>query len=171
MMFRLAILVLALCGCHSSADSPPEPVTDATWPDGWVGQWRGMLEIVGGADVPPVTFTLTIGDADPDGSRPWQLAYGDQAPRDYRLVPVDPAEGDWAIDEQNEIVLPARLLDDTLVSAFAVGQQLLVTRQRFLPDRVDHEIIVLKREPEATGLGVATHGTRSRQRATLERVR
>lgn len=159
-------------GVDRSAERSERPADrQARWPAGWEGLWAGTLEFDGASALEPIRFELFVGSPLPDGSRPWELRYGDTPAREYRLVPVDVDEGRWAIDERNGIVLPACRLGDTLVSAFAVGENLLLTRQRFHAEGIDHEIVVLDRSEATTGQDVATHAVRSRQRAALERVR
>ncbi|MEM9378557.1 MAG: hypothetical protein AAGB93_01315 [Planctomycetota bacterium] len=164
-----ALSLLALVSCAArSGDVAPSAVRTA-WPDDWVGTWEGELVVEGDARIEPVLFRLEIGTLAESGVRPWRLTYGDAPTRDYRLVEVDAARGRWAIDEQNGIVLPARRMGDALIGGFSVGEQILVTHQRFHDDRIEHQILVVSSVGDATGGGVNTFPARGWQHATLRR--
>ncbi|MEM8709314.1 MAG: hypothetical protein AAGG01_00065 [Planctomycetota bacterium] len=169
----VALLVAVASGCKLTTEPTPEtsPRTRRTsWPGDWVGTWHGTLHLEGNLNMDPIPFELEIGPAEEGGERRWRLGYDDAPARDYRLITRDAAAGLYAIDEQNGIVLEARLVGDTLVSVFAVGQQILVTSQRFLEDRIEHEILTFSRASASTGRDVDTHAVMGRQHAALREL-
>lgn len=172
-MTMIAWLALWLGGC---ATAPPASEGTATsFPDAWIGVWQGTLEwqqrSAAGPDTPPRTigFTLEIGPRGTDGSRPWRLSYEGQSTREYRLREVDVAAGQFAIDEGDGLVLTATWFGDTLVSRFAVAGSLLCARQRFLADRIEHEIWAGPIDGSRLGGGVDAHRVTTLQRAVLRR--
>ncbi|MBL9079748.1 MAG: hypothetical protein JNL08_19760 [Planctomycetes bacterium] len=100
----------------------------------FVGSHRGTLRMYGENGVREVPMGLDVEPVAGATDRlRWVLRYGEGASaqaRDYLLLVDDAAAGRYRIDEQNGIVLPARLCDGELVSVFAVGGQVLVARYR-----------------------------------------
>ena len=167
------LLVLGLASCTGPGGTTEAPAAAPAFPEGYAGTWHGTLRIRNAPGEPRMTvgFTLEIGDAPDEHGIPWRLTYEGQATRDYRLQVVDAAAGEFRIDERNGITMPARLLGDTLVSRFRVAGQLLTTRQRFLPDRIEHEILAGPTEATTEGAGVEGLRVTGLQRAVLERRR
>jgi hypothetical protein len=92
------------------------------FPDGYVGYWRGDLQIYRSDKVvQTVKFGLEVFPAD-SGRYDWIITYGDsgQDRRVYTLIPVDTAKGHWAIDENNGIVIDMYKTGNKLTSLFAV---------------------------------------------------
>lgn len=134
------------------------------------------LRVAAGADPATLSWTIVYGEGEAKQERP------------YTLVAVDAAKGELAIDEGNGIVLPTRRLGDSLWSAFAVEQTMLVASYRLErhdqrtpeDDTITVEIATMPTEPSGTtgntpaaGGGVPrvdTFQIRSLQRAVLRRT-
>ena len=161
-----ALVALALPGCRTAREAR---VADA--PTDFLGTWVGTLHSPGRADGRTVTMRLVVTPIAGAADRlRWQLGYGDDDVRDYVLRIDDAATGRCTIDERNGIELAARFAAGELVSVFAVGGQLLDVRYRRVADAVEFALEAFDRDGgEATGQGVSTFPTVSRQRATLRR--
>jgi hypothetical protein len=66
---------------------------------------------------------------------------GEASPRNYTLKVKDKAKGEFIIDENNGILLNAKLFDNKLYSVFEVQGNLLITTERFYDDKMEFEII------------------------------
>ena len=107
------------------------------FPADWVGSWKGQLEIYRGTQPAQVIpLELHIGERNENGNYAWTIVYmsrinPDSIMRDVRayiLMPVDSNKGQWIIDEQNSILLPARHAGDVLTSHFQVSRQWLMSQ-------------------------------------------
>lgn len=93
-----------------------------SFPDSYVGYWRGDLNIYKGDKiVQTVKFGLDVFPAD-SGRYDWIITYGDSAQdrRPYTLIPIDTAKGRWAIDENNGIVIDMYTTGNKITSLFSV---------------------------------------------------
>jgi photosystem II stability/assembly factor-like uncharacterized protein len=101
--------------------------------------------------------------------------------RNYSLLAVDPARGELLIDENNSIKLRARLLDNTLLSHFLVGDSRIATSYRLLDpgtpaERIEAELVTTIDDQATTTGGtdpapiVSTWLPVGIQRASLTRV-
>ena len=138
------ILIVLIAGLFQTGAAQ-----EGSFPQSWEGRWEGTLEVFNTAgkaqDVP---MQLII---EPRGSmHHWIIIYGegDQASRrDYLLKPVQPAQGLYAIDEQNSIVLDATYIGGKLYSRFEVGGNLLLSMVELRGKALYYEIISGKLEP------------------------
>ncbi len=181
----LAALLVPL-GCQtpgpakSNADVP-QAANQLTFPDDWLGVWRGTCVAFAPGRGQTMTFPMDLHIAPIAGSErmTWKLVYGEGEQRDvraYELVTVDAAKGHYQIDEKNSIVIDSYLIGDSLWSQFAVQSSLITIKY----DRVGGELLfelssTQQNEPTITGgeggiPEVSAYPVRAIQRATLERV-
>jgi hypothetical protein len=117
----LALSACAISGCASLASSRGS-ATSSAFPADWTGRWTGTLATFGESKIGPVTMTLEIAPI-ADERWSWTIIYegefGRQV-RPYELLAVNAADGRYAIDEKNGIVIPMRFLEGTLYSTFEV---------------------------------------------------
>lgn len=152
----------------------------ADFPDRWLGIWRGKLTIHS-TNQPTTVIPMGMRIAKLEGSDryAWQIQFGTGRAmqlREYELVPVNPAEGEYRIDEKNSIVLSANLIGRDLTSIFTVQGNLIVARYRFEDDAIEFHITSgVEGEKTETGGGepgvpaVFDIPSRSVQSATLTR--
>ena len=62
------------------------------------------------------------------GQYTWQIIYGDSATdnRPYILKPIDTANGHWAIDETDDIVLDSYVFGNSIKGAFTVMNNTII---------------------------------------------
>ena len=122
----LALVLAAACSSPRAvpAVAPPAAPTpaappaaeDTSFPGGWLGVWRGPLQIdIAGKPPTTMAMELHIQPLDAPGRWTFRLVYNGE-PRDYVLIAVDPTKGLYQVDEQSSIVVDARLAGDTLLS-------------------------------------------------------
>ncbi len=116
---------------------------DDSFPASWEGVWQGDLQVFKyGNEVQRIPMSLTILPLGTDGQYTWAIQYGkdESGLRPYRLIPADPEKGQFAIDEQNGIVLDGFFQRDTYYSLFSVSGSLLQTRVQRDEDTLHYEI-------------------------------
>ena len=77
------------------------------------------------------------------GKHQYMLVYifdGKRQERKYNLIEKDVAKGAYIVDENNGILLDAKLVDNTLYCMFEVQNNLITTTERFYKDAMDFEI-------------------------------
>src|SRR5690606_30706067 len=98
----------------------------ARFPDSWVGSWSGTLTTT----MPPdqvrnqIPVSLLIAAEPSGGAYVWRTIFDADSVRgrrDHRLVVRDAAQGFFAIDEGNDVVIEATYVDGALVGVFQVG--------------------------------------------------
>ena len=108
------LALLAFCGCAATDDAAVTAPVAETFPESWFGTWTGDVAMIG-PDGPRMEFQmeLTVGPREAEGEYEWTIVYSGEAGesrRPYSLLARDAAEGHFAIDEHNGIVLEARLV-------------------------------------------------------------
>jgi len=157
-------LLTALVGLALTATSTAGAQTESPrLPDAWPGTWSGeMVNLGSGAASDPISVSLRVSPLG-DGSYEWRTVYGDDVEnglRDYRLVPAPASSStDFLIDEQNGILLQARLLGSSLVTPFRVENRTFLSRYTLeAEDRLIHEIIFWSDENPLETMGTGSTG-------------
>jgi hypothetical protein len=170
-MRHLLLLCLSLLSTLVTAQDEAFPAT-------WEGEWRGDLVVYQhGNEVQRIPMSLTILPLGSNGHYTWAIQYGrdESNLRPYRLIPADPEKGQFAIDEQNGIVLDGFFQRDTYFSLFSVSGSLLQTRVQRTQDTLLYEITAGPMEPLNTSGGrdsipaVDSYAIPTLQRAILQR--
>ncbi len=147
-----------------------------TFPEHFLGKYKGDLEISSqrGTQKIPMEFHLTT--TEKDSTYNYIIIYN-KTPRNYLLKIVDQEKGMYNIDENNGIILPASLHNNTLHSFFEVQGNFLSTRLHFKKNTLDFEILftkldhkiktggVSKQVPEVSGYPISVF-----QKAVLKRL-
>lgn len=137
------------------AQKPQTMAKISNFPDAYLGIYKGDLTIssVRGQQVIPMEFHLTATDS--ANTYNYTLVYGageQRQERLYTLIAKNAAKGDYVVDENNGIILKAKLVDNTLYSVFEVAGNLLTTTERFYKDAMDFEITFMPTaQKETTG--------------------
>lgn len=142
------------------------------FPDSWEGIWEGMLNIYNQNKlVDSVQMNFEVHPTENDSIWVWKATYETDIPdaeKDYLLVLVDGESGEYAIDEQDGIILRAWLSGNTLSSMFRVNETVLLTRYEKYGDQIHFEVIYGEEPLEDDGVSSGLIG--GRQRADLKRV-
>lgn len=152
-------LVLAFIGIFGLLNAQPinygpQPADLSAFPTTWEGRWEGVLRIEF-PGVRPRLVPMAIEILPIDSTHwHWTLIYdvkGQEDRRAYTLEPVHVRQGHWQIDENNGIVLGARLFGHHLFTQFEVEGQMLMARYSLEGDSLRFEITSASLEPHATG--------------------
>jgi len=119
-------------GAHSDMDTTSK--TDYVFPDDWLGNWSGELNIftVNGLKQ-TLPMALDLSTTDTSGIYTWAIIYGHDSiaqRRDYVLKEVDKSLGHYVIDEKNGILIDAYHIHNELSSVFSVMGNTLVNAYR-----------------------------------------
>ena len=101
-----------------------------TFPQSWVGNWKGELEWykTGQTEPQKVNMELRIQPRDIQGTFTWQIIYGSATEdnRPYTLIAKDSTNTHWVIDENNGIVLDQYWVGNKFCGAFKVKGNTIV---------------------------------------------
>lgn len=152
-----------------------KPAEDTRFPSGWIGAWRGPLQIeIAGKPPQTMAMELHITPLEAPGRWTFRIVYNGE-PRDYVLLAVDAGKGLYQVDEQNSIVVDAKLVGDTLLSQFSVQDNFVQARYHRIGAALEFEILMVSwKTPNKTGGAngvpeVQSFPLRVVQRATLTR--
>lgn len=151
------------------------------FPESWEGNWKGDLMIYSSAvtDQKAAQIVPMQLDIQPINENRWSwvITYDldNENVRNYELV-RDTSTNQWAIDENNGILLKQALIGNRLASCFSVMGNLLICYYWVENDALNMEIHITKMEAESsTGLGteespeVSNHFIGTFQKAVLFR--
>lgn len=152
----MTVFLLMTLLATAAAEKPPLP-TD------WHGTWTGTMVIHGNAKPTEVDMELAIAPIERSDELTWRVIYGTGAKksvRDYKLVPDEKTSGRFRIDEQNGIVLSARLVGAVLFSEFDVNGSWLTARYELRDGGMRLEITSASKEAKKTGPQESVQGYR-----------
>jgi len=144
---RLLLIVLLLSTNISFAQK-----NTLTFPEVFLGIYKGKLAIHQANDeVKEIPMEFHLLETDTVERFIYKLVYDGQ-PRNYNLVEVDAEKGLYEVDENNGIILPSKLVGNTLYSYFRVGKNFLSSRLSFSKKQLEFEILFSNMEgKERTG--------------------
>jgi hypothetical protein len=149
-VYRMKFLIFCLLLVAGSVSA------QANFPRDYVGLWKGTLrvEAPGGASQ-ETPMSLRIDSLKVRAVRGvrygFVIQYQGQEPRKYELVVKDAPTGRYLIDEKDGIVLDAVLVNNRLISQFAVEGNLLTSMYHFQPDKITFELVFSGTKTTATG--------------------
>lgn len=127
-MKSVIFLIVAILALGST---PLAAQNEKTFPENWVGNWTGELEIYNARGLAQKLFMgLNIQPADSTGVFTYEITYGEgdtKQVRPYQLLTVDAATGHYRVDEGNSILLDAYYRGKVLVEIFSVMGSLIIT--------------------------------------------
>jgi len=121
----------------------PETAKELSFPDAYFGIYKGDLTIVNanGEDIIPMEFHLL--PTETEGTYHYIIVYiidGNRQERNYTLKAENAEKGNYIVDENNGILLDAKVLDNKLYSMFEVQGNILTTNLTFFEDDMIFEI-------------------------------
>lgn len=136
-MKPILILLIVLLSFSAKAQ-------EKTFPQDYVGIYKGDLEITNTKGKQTIGMEFHMNSTDSIGIYTYKIVYifdGKRNDRNYTLKTVDALKGEYVIDENNGIVLGAKLVDNVLYNVFEVGGNLLMTTEAFFDDYMTFEIV------------------------------
>lgn len=115
-----------------------------TFPDSYFGIYKGDLEITNANGKQSIGMEFHLAATDSVGVYTYKIVYifdGKRNDRNYTLKTIDKEKGEYVVDENNGIILGAKLVDNVLHNVFEVGGNLLMTTEAFFPDYMTFEIV------------------------------
>ncbi|MEZ4685421.1 MAG: hypothetical protein R3B47_04975 [Bacteroidia bacterium] len=117
----------------------------ATWPDDWLGTWKGelFLERPGQDSARSFAMALEISATERDHVWNWVIIYGEgekQDRREYLLIAQDSIFSHFVMDEQNSILLDQYRIGNRMYSRFSVDSTMLVSVSKVEGDVMEAEI-------------------------------
>lgn len=113
------------------------------FPQDFYGIYKGDLHITNPNGKQTIQMEFHLNPTDSIGKYQYMLVYimnGNRQERQYNLIEKDAEKGEYIVDENNGILLDAKLMDNTIFSMFEVQGSILTTTERFYKDSMDFEI-------------------------------
>ncbi|CAM1346235.1 hypothetical protein [Tenacibaculum crassostreae] len=111
-----------------------------TFPNDFLGIYKGTLQIHSPRGKQEIPMEFHMVKTDSVHKFDYKLVYNGQ-PRNYTLLVKDSAKGIYEIDENNGIILPSKLANNTLYSFFEVQGNFLSSRLAFSENQLEFEIL------------------------------
>jgi len=122
-----------------------------TFPQDFFGIYKGNLQITNARGKQTIQMEFHLNQTDSIGKYQYMLVYimdGNRQERKYNLLEKDASKGEYIVDENNGILLDAKLIDNTIFSMFEVQGSILTTTERFYKDSMDFEITVANKSQQ-----------------------
>jgi hypothetical protein len=142
----LFVIILAYFSANAQTDS-------LQFPQDFYGIYKGDLNIINSRGRQTIQMEFHLNKTDSIGKYQYMLVYimdGDRQERKYHLIEKDVSKGEYIVDENNGILLDAKLIDNTIYSMFEVQDNILTTTERFYKDAMDFEITVTNKTEKVT---------------------
>ncbi|MGB1307333.1 MAG: hypothetical protein ACPG6B_00380 [Oceanihabitans sp.] len=113
------------------------------FPEDFYGIYKGDLHITNARGKQTIGMEFHLNKTDSIGKHQYMLVYifdGKRQERKYNLIEKDVVKGEYIVDENNGILLDAKLIDNTLYFMFEVQNNLITTTARFYKTSMDFEI-------------------------------
>jgi hypothetical protein len=126
--------------------------SNSNFPEAYFGNYKGDLIINNSSGTQTVGMEFNFKATDSIGKYEYQIVYiidGKRQERNYNLITQDATKGDYIIDENNGILLSAKLFENRLYSVFEVNGNLLFTTETFYDDHMIFEIMFSKKKEES----------------------
>ncbi|HMX39492.1 MAG TPA: hypothetical protein PKD78_04160 [Saprospiraceae bacterium] len=142
--------------CTDVAFGQQTPADTLPFPASWAGNWSGKLDIYspkGIAQTIPMALEINKIDTSLTGRYTWGMVYVSKEKdwRPYELVPVNPARGQWRVDEKNSISMESYLFGPKLLCWFVVeGNRILCTYEKTDANTIIFEVMSGKEVPAST---------------------
>lgn len=146
--FIYAFIFLFICSSITAQENNFEFPKDA------IGIYKGTLHIKTAKGSQSIPMEFHMNQTNSIDSYTYKLIYNGQ-PRNYNLIVKDKENGIYDVDENNGIILPAKLHGNVLSSFFEVQGNLLSTRMEFLKDRMNFEILFTRTANKTTTGGTS----------------
>jgi hypothetical protein len=144
-MWRILVVLLAVVSV-ANADELPKS---------WHGTWNGLLVITPPSNkTTEIPISLKIEPVKDSENVTWAITYHEKEKdlvKDYTLKPNAKKPGLYDIDENNGIVLPARLVKGVLLSVFEVEGNLLTARYELTDGAINFEVTSASKQDKKTG--------------------
>lgn len=138
------------------------------FPDDFIGSYEGKIVINNSKGRTEIIMEFHLKKTSITNKYDYIIVYNKQ-PRNYTLVVIDKEKGLYNIDENNGIILPAKLHNNVLYSFFEVQGNFLSSRLAFQKDLLNFEILfsatknkiitggdISKKIPEVLGYPITT---------------
>ena len=139
---KYLIILLLFVSCASAQGIKTESDT-LQFPQDFYGVYKGDLHMTTSKGNRTIGMEFHLNKTDSIGKYQYMLVYimnGDRQERKYNLITKDASKGEYIVDENNGILLDAKLIDYTIYSMFEVNESIITTTERFYNDAMDFEI-------------------------------
>ena len=132
--------------------------SDKIFPDSYLGKYRGDLLISSGKDHQKVQMEFHLLETDSLGKYDYTIIYGsdkNRQTRRYTLIEKIKSTGNYILDENNGILLEAKVLFDKMFFIFEINGSLLTTYISFGDDHLIFEVVAAQTESKLISGGLS----------------
>jgi len=131
---------------------------DKIFPDSYFGKYKGdlMISSDNGQQKVPMEFHLL--ETDSVGKYDYIIVYGEdenKQTRSYILVEKNASTGNYILDENNGILLEAKVFNDKMFFLFEVSGSLITTYISFGDDQITFEVVAAQSENNLLSGGIS----------------
>jgi len=140
-MKKIITIVLFIC---ISKIAIAQETNGINFPENYFGVYTGSLNISSERGNQQIPMEFHLNKTDTIGTYKYVLVYGEnekRQERNYFLIEKDAEKGNYVVDEDNGILLNAKVLENKLYCIFEVEQSLLTTFITFEEDHLLFEIV------------------------------
>ncbi|APY01413.1 hypothetical protein [Lacinutrix venerupis] len=126
---------------------------EKNFPEDYFGIYKGDLHITNAKGKQSIGMEFHLTATDSAEIYNYKIVYifnGERNDRNYTLKTVDKDKGEYIIDENNGIILGAKLVDNVLYNVFEVQGNLLMTTEAFYNDYMTFEIVFSGKDSKTT---------------------
>ncbi len=160
-------------------------ISQNEFPESWVGNWKGTLEILGvDSTIQKIDMVIEIQPIFKDSVYTWVYNYIPDSSnidrREYELHVINKPMGLYSIDEKNSIQIECFLRGNTLTSFFNVENTFIITTYTMEGDSLIFEVLAAPAKEVSTSGGKKVDGEKipktktysiiGKQKAILTRV-
>lgn len=139
---KYLVFLLMIVSCATAQEIKIEN-DSLQFPEDFFGIYKGDLNMTTSKGERTIQMEFHLNKTDSIGKYQYMLVYivdGNRQERKYNLITKDATKGEYIVDENNGILLDAKLIDNTIYSMFEVNESIITTTERFYKDAMDFEI-------------------------------
>lgn len=154
LFFFMLFAMISILSCDqniSEQNSTMQKGDSFTFPEDWLGNWDGNLEIFNkGKKTMDIRMRIIHEQINNSDSIRWAIIYGEDSIkgiRDYLLLPDKNVSNHYLVDERNSIILDGYVHDNSYISAFEIQNNYLLSKYSRENDELIFEIFSHSTKP------------------------
>ena len=147
------LILLLLFVSYATAQEVKTENDSLQFPEDCFGIYKGDLQMTTSKGNKTIGMEFHLNPTDSIGKYQYMLVYivdGNRQERKYNLITKDASKGEYIVDENNGILLDAKLVDNTIYSMFEVNESIITTTERFYKNAMDFEIAFADKKQKVT---------------------
>ena len=152
---KLLFLIAVICISNISIAQEEK---DKIFPDSYFGIYKGDLMISSGKGQQNIPMEFHLLETDSLGKYDYTIIYGEgekSQTRSYTLIEKDASTGNYILDENNGILLEAKVIFDKMFFIFEVNGSLITTYITYGDDQLVFEVVATQTKDKTVSGGIS----------------